>query len=323
MRKIFIFLAVVSIATGATFAEEGVLIDFNELVDDYQGQHQATLWDYSSIAGTRFSEEQKAAMNTSLYVPNWDVVFSSSSKTVTTERFSTVLLATVGDNSPQFAGAQVMGVRVHYPTGTFNSYAWVKPPFEIPIYATSDLAEDAPRGAQFVGFGVLQNVGVIKDIKVNVYGLNYPMGMAIVLRNENWETQQYPLGHLEFTGWRELSWVNPNYITDVRDREVKKFPLYPRSAPSIALDGIQFYRDAEQEGGDFLVYVKDIVITYDQAILLGFDTDLDHEGIWGILKKREDDRRKAELLRLGDKELLYYIEEQKQHKDAEEETPAQ
>lgn len=323
MRKIFIFLAVVSIAGGAVFAEEGVLIDFNDLVDDYQGQHQATLWDYSSIAGTRFTEEQKAAMNTSLYVPNWDVVFSSSSKTVTTERLSQVRAATVGDNSPQFAGSQVMGVRVYYPTGTFNSYAWVKPPFKIPLYATDSSTENAPRGDQFVGFGVLRNVGVIKEVKMNVRGLNYPMGAAVVLRNENGETQQIPLGHLEFTGWRELSWVNPNYITDVRDREVKKYPLYPRSAPSIALDSMQFYRDAEQQGGDFLVYVKNIVVIYDQAILQGFDTDLDHEGIWGILKEREEERNKAELLRLGDKQVLYYIEEQKQHKDAEEETPEQ
>lgn len=318
MRKIFISLAVVSVVVGAAFAEEGVLIDFNELVDDYQGQHQATLWDYSSMADARFSEEQKAEMNTSLYVPNWDVVFSSSSRTVTTERFSDVLLATVGGSSPQFAGNQVMGVRVHYPTGAFNSYAWVKPPFEIPMYATSDLIEDAPRGEQFVGFGTLRNVGVIKDIKVNVYGLNYPMGMAIVLRNENRETQQYPLGHLEFSGWRELSWVNPNYITDVRDREIKKLPLYPRSAPSIALDSIEFYRDAAQQGGDFLVYVKDVVVTYDQAILEDFDADLDHEEIWGILEKREDDRFKVELQRLGDRQVLNYIEEQKQHKDTEE-----
>jgi len=319
MRRIFIFLAVVLIVSGAVLAEEGVLIDFSELVDDYQGQHQATLWDYSSIAGTRFTEEDKAAMNTSLYVPNWDVSFSSSSETTTTERLSQIRAATVGDNSSQFAGNQVMAVRVHYPTGAFNSYAWVKPPFEIPMYATtSDSAENASRGEQFVGFGVLQNVGVIKEVKVNVHGLNYPMGAAVILRNENGETQQIPLGHLEFTGWRELSWVNPNYITDVRDREVKKRPLYPRLAPSIALDSLQFYRDAEQEGGDFLVYVKDIVVIYDQAVLEGFDVDLDHEGIWGILKEREEERQKAELLRLGDKEVLYYIEEQKQHKDAEE-----
>ena len=318
MRKIFIFLVVVLVLTGAIFAEESVLIDFNVLVDDYQGQHQATLWDYSSMAGTRFSEGEKAEMNTSLYVPNWNVIFSSSSRTVTTERFSEVLPATVGSNSPQFAGEQVMGVRVHYPTGTFNSYAWVNPPFEIPIYSVSDLAEDTSRGEQFVGFGVLQNVGVIKDIKVHVYGLNYPMGMAVVLRNESRETQEYPLGHLEFTGWRELSWVNPNYIADVRNREMRNYPLYPRDVPSIALDSMQFYRDAEQEGGDFLVYVKDIVVTYDQAVLLDFDTDLNHEELWGVLKKRMEDRRKAELLRLGDEQILYYIEEQKQHKDAEE-----
>jgi hypothetical protein len=319
MKKILVFLAAVLIVSGAAFAEESVLIDFNELVDDFQGQHQATLVDFSSVAGTRFTEDEKAAMNTSLYVPNWDVMLSSSSRNVTNDRYSYVRAVTVGENAKQFAGNQVMGVRVHFPEGSFNSYAWVRPPFAIPAYATSTQVEDAPRGDQFTGFGVVKNVGVLKNVRVNVYGMNYPMGMAVVLINEQQETQQIPLGSLNFDGWRELSWQNPNYVSEVRNREIRKVPLYPRSAPSVTLESLQFYRDAMQEGGDFIVYVKDVVMTYDQAIIQDVDTDLNHEEVWGILSQREEERRNAELSRLGNLQVLRYLEKQKMHQEAETE----
>jgi len=317
MKKILVFLAAFLIVTGAAIAEESVLIDFNELLDDYQGEHQATLVDFSSVAGTRFTEEEKAAMNTSLYVPNWGVELSSSSRTVTNDRLSYVRAVTVSEGATQFAGEQVMGIRVHYPEGSFNSYAWVEPPFAIPAYATSPVIEDAPKGDQFTGFGVLKNVGVIKSVKVNVYGMNYPMGMAIVLIDEQEQTQQIPMGYLDFDGWRELTWNNPNYVTEVRNRELSRFPLYPRSAPSVTLDSLQFYRDAMQEGGDFICYVKDISVIYDQAVIQDVDTDLDHEEVWGILAAREEERRNAELSRLGNLQVLRYLEEQKMHQEPE------
>lgn len=317
MKKILVFLAAILIVSGAAFAEESVLIDFNELLDDYQGQHQGTLVDFSSIAGTRFTEEEKAAMNTSLYVPNWDVMLSSSSRNVTNDRFSYVRSVTVGENATQFAGNQVMGVRVHYPEGSFNSYAWVRPPFAIPAYATSPVIEDAPRGDQFTGYGVVKNVGVIKNVRVNVYGMNYPMGMAVVLINEDQETQQLPMGYLNFDGWKTLSWQNPNYVSEVRNRAISQVPLYPRSAPSVTLESLQFYRDAMQEGGDFIVYVKDIVVTYDQAVIQDVDTDLNHEEVWGILAQREEERRNAELSRLGNLQVLRYLEGQKMHQEPE------
>ena len=317
MKRILVFLAAFLIVSGAAFAEESVLIDFNDLVDDYQGEHQATLVDFSSVAGTRFTEEEKAAMNTSLYVPRWEVKLSSSSRTVTNDSLSYVRAVTVGENAVQFAGNQVMGVRVHFPEGAFNSYAWIKPPFAIPAYATSTIVEDAPTGDQFTGFGVVKNVGTIKSIKVNVYGMNYPMGMAVVLKDENEEPMQIPLGYLDFDGWRELTWVNPNYVAEVRNRELSRSPLYPRTAPSVTLESLQFYKDGMMEGGDFIAYVKDIKVIYDQAIIQNVDTDLNHEEVWGILADREQERRDSELQRLGNIQVLRYLEEQKRHQEPE------
>ena len=311
MKRILVILNVFLLLSSALFAEESVLIDFNELLDDYQGEHQATLVDVSSVAGTRFTEEEKAAMSTSLYVPNWDVRLSSSSRNITNDALSYVRPVSVQENSQNYPGEQVLGIRVRYPSGSFNSYAWVKPPFDIPAYATNPVVDDAPKGDQFTGFGVLKNVGVIKSIKVNVYGLNHPMGLAVVLTDDQEQTTQHPMGYLNFGGWRELTWENPNYITSVRNREINREPLYPRSTPSITLDSIQFYRDAMQEGGDFIAYVKDIRVVYDQAVIQDVDQDLNHEEVWGIISEREERRRTAELKRLGDLEVLRYLESQK------------
>ena len=318
MKRIIVFLAVFLIVAAMASAVENVLIDFNELVDDFQGEHQATLMDFSSTAGTTFTEEEKAAMNTSLYVPNWAVELSSSSRSIVNDRLSYVRFPTVNAQGFKYAGENVLGVRVHFPTSPHNSYAWIKPPFMIPAFATNAFIEDAPKGDQFNGFGVIKNVGTIKSIKVNTYGMNFPVGLAVVLSDENEQTRQIPMGYLDFDGWRELTWENPNYIYEIRNRELRSIPLYPSRGAAVTLDSIQLYRDAMKEGGDFIGYFKDIVVTYDQAIIQDIDTDLNHEQIWGILAEREVERQNAELKRLGNLHILRYLEEKKMHQEEEE-----
>lgn len=320
MKRSIIILIVVSMILSAITAKESVLIDFAALVSDESGEHAATLMDYSGEAGTRFSDEEKAGMNTSLYLENWEVVLSSSSQSVTNIQLSQVVDAQNNANATDFPGEHFLGVRVHYPEGSFNSYAWVKPPFDIPAYATHPTDADAIRGSQFNGFGVVKNVGVIKNLKVNVYGMNYPMKLLVILRDENEEETVIPFAFLDFDGWKQLVWENPNYITDVRNREMNKQPLYPRSSPSYTLDSIAFYRDAMIEGGDFITYIKDVTITYDLAELEGVEVDFDHEQIWGILAEREAERRKAEMERLGNVQVLRYIETMKMHEDPVDET---
>jgi hypothetical protein len=267
--------------------------------------------DFSSVAGTRYTDEEKAAMQTSLYIPNWEVRLSSSSRTVLNDSKSYVMAVTTGDGAMKFAGEQIMGVRIHFPLGTFNSNAVVRPPFAIPAYATSAVDTEGKRGDQFNGHGVVKNVGVLKSVKVNVLGRNYPMGLQVLLRDDNEEVLPVFMSYLDFDGWRELVWNNPNYITQIRNRELTTYPLYPRSAPSVTLDGILFTRDAQQEGGDFISYIKDITVVYDLAVRADIDKDVDDEAVWGILSDREESRRNAELSRLGNLQVLRYLEGKK------------
>ncbi|MFP4383083.1 MAG: flagellar filament outer layer protein FlaA [Spirochaetia bacterium] len=329
---ILIGLAILCVS-GIGFAVEEVLIDFSTLEADYPQDNPVddseTILDFSTVAGSRFTEEDKNAMKTSLAIANWEVNLASSSGSIENMSNSMVRSAPVKEDASRFAGETVLGVRVHFPTEPFNSWALIQPPFEIPAYMDKQELqgdgtlvtpqEEQGRGRKFDNFGVIKNIGVVKKIDVNVYGLNFPYGFSIILQDSNNQEQEIYFGDMQFDGWNTLTWENPNYITDVRQRALRMYPIYPKSSPMRKLVGIRIYRDAMHEGGDFIAYVKDINITYDQAILPG-ESDIDHENLWQILTAREQARRKAELERLGQIQVLRTLEQKKMHQETEETT---
>lgn len=324
MKRIAIFLVVALVSSAAMFAEESKLIDFSDLIadtpTDKPTQNSATLTDYSTEAGSSFSDADKANMKTSLFIENWEVKLNSSANNVMAAGNSYIRAAKVKDAAQKFAKSTVMGVRVMFPTEAYNAYADIRPPFAIAAYEDKTTVgadgkltvapADANLGAKFEGFGVIKNVGVLKSIKANVFGLNFPETLTVILRDNNNNAQEYLLGPMNFDGWRELTWVNPNYISDVRNREIHQLPLYPNSFPMVKLDSIRIYRDGTNVGGDFVSYLKDIRIVYDKAILV-LDRDIDDEATWNILQTREADRRKAELRRMGNLQVQRYLEQKR------------
>ena len=332
MKRLFI-LAVVGILLGGTalFADESVLIDFTKLGADATigtnkapTENGATMIDYSAVAGASFSDADKALMKSSLALNNWQVTLASSARSIMNQSVTMTKEAVTNASAKQFNGVdmankKILGIRVHFPTEPFNSWALIQPPFDIPAYADKDTLQgaklvvaDADKGvgAKFDGSGVVKNVGVLKTVSITVYGSNFPNGLGVVLADQNGTEQTIFMDYLQFDGWRTLTWNNPNYITDVRNRELHKFPLYPNSVPFVKLVGIIVYRDAEQAGGDFVTYLHDITITYDKAIL-NPTRDINDESIWGILQQRQDARRLAELKRLGNLQVLRFLEQQK------------
>jgi len=333
MKKLCILLVIALLATGAVFADKAVLIDFSKLAADTKigdsevnNEHAATLVDYSDVAGTSYDEQIRNAMKSSLAIENWYVQLSSSSRTVRNQAMSYTKEAKVRAGAKAFDGEElanktVMGVRIHFPLPTYNAYAMVLPPFEIPAYSNkTELRQgkvvevEGDTGSKFEGVGVVKNVGVLKSLELSVYGSNFPNGIGVIVKDQNGIEQTIFMDYLEFDGWRKLVWNNPNYITEVRNREVRKYPLYPRSEPFLKLMGLVIYRDSMQEGGDLVTYVKDIKITYDRA-LLDTQRDINDEAIWGIMAARYEARKTAELKRLGDLQVLRTIEKQKMHKE--------
>jgi hypothetical protein len=327
MKRYFaiLFVALMLIGMGLS-ADESVLIDFAQLVADYPKdnpkENQATMVDFSVVAGSSYTAEEKALMKTSLAIQNWEVLLASSSRSVMNQALSMAKPAKVREGAANFAGATVLGVRVHFPVDPFNSWALVRPPFEIPAYMDKTVVnadgslsvpqEEVGKGRKFDNLGVVKNVGVLKSVSMNVHGLNFPHTISLVLMDENNEEQEIFMGNLQFDGWKKLTWENPNYVAEVRNRDLRVFPLYPKSAPMRKLIGIRIYRDAAHEGGDFIGYIKDISIVYDKAVLT-LERDIDDEATWGILQKREEARRTAELRRLGHLQVLRYLELKKMH----------
>lgn len=337
MKRLCILIGITLLLISVSaVADTSTLIDFTKLIkdatlgdNDKPTENKDTLIDFSSVAGSSFDEATKAKMKTSLALDNWEVILASSARTVQNQSKSMTKDSVTSDKAKPFEGEEmsnmhVMGIRVHFPLASYNSYSIIKPPFEIPAYAIKTelqgdkLVEvkDDELGTKFDEKGVVRNVGVLKSVEVTVFGSNFPNGFGLILKDQNSKEQHIFMDYLQFDGWRKLVWNNPNYITEVRNREVKKYPLYPKSEPFRKLTGMIIYRDAMQEGGDIIVYVKDIKITYDLAILEPV-RDINHEAIWHILSARQDARRRAELKRVGNKQVERYLEGLKMHKEAE------
>jgi hypothetical protein len=325
MKRIFVLLAVVVISVGNAFAEKNILIDFTKLVADLDnGENRQTSMDYSETTqGNSFTPEQRAQLKTSLLLKNWLVTLASSSQSVTNNALSYVKEAT----SKGFFDAEtpVMGVRIHFPVEPYNSWALIKPPFEIPAYDFSTVEEDGTitrpadtENQDFYaqsrfedGYGVLKNVGAIKSFSVRVYGLNFPHSLSIVYENDLGEQKTISMGYLNFDGWQRLTWENPAYIQDLRARTMRLYPLYPLNSAYIKFVGFLVKRDAASLGGDFIAYFRDVEVIYDKAVQ---DTapDIDDEATWRIRQLREEETAARDNRNFGVDQVLRYIEGQKQ-----------
>jgi len=332
MKKMLILVAIVSLVAGSLFAEEAVLIDFSILTADIRiplgpgdeetapNHNRATVMDFSRVRfGGSFTEEQRKVMKTSLAIANWEILLASSSRTVTN------MVLSYTKEAPSKQWGTVMGVRVHFPVETFNSWAIVKPPFEIPAFepqanvSDDGTIEETEEGGDGIssasrfenGFGVIKNVGTIKSIAVNVYGLNFPHGLNTLIIDNQGVTKTMFMGYLNYDGWGELRWDNPQYIKEVRNRDLRLYPLYPTSTPFIKFGGFEIKRDAAKEGGDFITYFKDVKVIYDKAVL-DQDRDIEDEGLWNIIRDRENARKSWEMERFGHNQILRYLDAQKQ-----------
>ena len=351
MKKTLVLSAAIAAIFGtAAFATEATLIDFTTLNADMTvkmpdsdveiPQNSRTIMDYGRAAGATFSEEQKDLMKTSLYIGEWEVVLNSSARNTVSVSQSIVKPAPVKESAKvPFAGEEVMGVHVIFPTGAYNANCRIVPPFDIPVYEPlSDADENGNRQEQtdeqkasehFLfeadgdetqgapAYGVVRNVGTLKSIAVTTMGMNYPHALYVLLkdnetdeRGASVEERRYFMGYLNFDGWKTLTWNNPDYISEVRTREIRVYPIYPRGLPFVKFAGFQVVRDASHIGDDFIGYFKDVKIIYDKAQLTS-DRDIADEDLWGIVSTRERAKQNIEFSRFGNKQVNRYLEKAK------------
>jgi len=264
--------------------------------------------DYSVAAGATFTSDQKSLMKTSLALPNWEVVLNSSARNVQSVALSQVVPAEVKRGDQPFVGSKVMGVRVLFPSWNNNANAKIVPPFEIQAYEPLDESGEEYRFEN--GYGLIRNVGTIKSIACTTMGMNFPHQLYVLLKDTDGIERRYLMGSLFFDGWKTLQWNNPNYISEVRTREIRVYPIYPRGIPYVKFAGFQITRDARDIGDDFIGYFKDVKVIYDLAVLTA-DRDIDDEDLWGIITKKEAARQAREMNQFGVKQVNRYIEKQK------------
>jgi hypothetical protein len=300
MKSLFVsfFCILLLCPVAAVFAQQQdvtggpqVLLDFSNL--------EKTDVDFSKFPGAM--AEGFGELKVDMKIENWAVKLAPSSASPENR-----VLSYCRPVFSQKLESNVMGIRVHFPTAPFNSWAKIIPPFEIPFY--EDAEGETGEGSKFINKGVLRNVGTVKSVSVRVVGRNYPHGFSISVKDEQDTVQEMFMGHLDFDGWRTLTWQNPNYITDVKQRDLVKKPLYPETMPSLKFDSFTVYRNGSQIGGDFVLYLKDVQMVYDLAIL-ETERDINDEEVWGILQARKDAKRAAEVRRLGLLQLLRRQEE--------------
>ncbi|MDY5123331.1 MAG: flagellar filament outer layer protein FlaA [Treponema sp.] len=330
-KTLGLFAAAMLLVGGFAFAEQQTLIDFTLLdadccADDngVNQQNKHTVMDYSVSAGATFTSEQKDLMKTSLALPEWEIELNSSAKSVTALANSKVVAAPVKESADvKFAGSNVMGVHIIFPTWNANASAKIVPAFEIPAYEPlADADENGVRqeptddekasGKTLFedGYGVIKNVGVVKAISVTTMGMNYPYGLYVMLKDTDNVERRYFMGYLGFDGWKELVWNNPQYISEIRNREIRVYPIYPRGLPFVKFTGFQITRDASNAGGDFIGYFKDVKVIYDKALLTS-ERDIADEDLWGIIGAKETARQNAEMSKFGNKQVNRYLEKAK------------
>ena len=311
-------------------AEEAIIIDFAllnaDIIADPNGkmtQNRRTVLDYGKVAGASYTDEQKALMRTSLALEQWDVELNSSAQNPLSIATSTIKEAEVRAEGEKFASQRLMGVRILFPEWTNNANAKIKPGFLIPAYEKMAQVDDqgnlqeptdedkASGKSRFEdGYGIVRNTGVIKSIAVNTYGMNFPHGLYVLLRDQNNVVKRYFMGYLLFDGWREMIWNNPSYIANVKSRELRLYPVYPTALPHVIFEGFLITRDAAHDGGDAIAYFKDVKIIYDKAVLTTV-RDFADEDLWGIQEERETKRKKIEVEKFGHTQVLRFLEQEK------------
>lgn len=337
MRKVIVYVLFLAVLVSPIFAEiERTLIDFGnyeQKIGQYltkEKENLQSLVDKYKQEGVDlyrewfFSQENAQKLldvwfdPASWKIENWKVELVSSARFIPNIVNSYLLKV----QSKMWG--DVMGVRIKFPVNPFLSNAKIVPPFRFtpyyldgsPVDPEADFSKQQFTDEEKVKNGILMNVLQVKRVSVWVSGRNYKHLLSVVLRNEDGVEEEYFMGPLFFQGWRRLSWENPNYIEQVNQRILQRLPLYPRSLPFKEFAYFKIYKPQEEPGGDFVVYFKDVSVSFDRAVVQE-ELDIDDEKYWQILSKEKIEYTKRSLRKIID--MVELVELEKKRKAASQE----
>ncbi|WP_024653380.1 flagellar filament outer layer protein FlaA [Borrelia persica] len=255
-----------------------LVIDFAELSKDSSSTN-LDLTDYVDRVYSGASSIMKPEdMILDLGIDNWTVLLTPSARMQAYVKNSTVVSAVVKSDSKRYPGETILGVRVLFPS-RIQSSAMVLPPFQIPFYAGED-------GNQFVGKGLIDNVKIMKEVKVAVYSLGHDVDLEVLFEDMSGMEYVYPLGSLKFKGWADLLWTNPNYLPGISSKIANdNVPNYPLPSSKMRLKAFRVSKFHTLKEQNLIFYIKDVRVIYDK-LSISMDSDIDNESIFNIYEKR-------------------------------------
>ncbi len=248
-----------------------------------------------------------------LSIDRWRIQLSGFSDIPICRSLSDVLIIPVasGKLETQEKFDKCLGIRVHYEYSYNNDWAQIKTFFPLSDYYSGD------------GKGMLRNVGPIKSISILALGRNYKNSIEVRMVDQRGQFKSINFGALYFRDWRRLTWENPDYIGDIRKRDIVKTHLYPQYEPFLKFDSIVIYKSPQEVGGDFVCYVKDIIVEY-EYMLSKYEDAVNDESIWKIQEtkaqeqKMKDDRYYDMYYSGSSKEEQYLKDKAKREKGEKE-----
>jgi hypothetical protein len=290
-KSIFILVLIFTLHLTGFSVIQRTLIDFNTYEEKMKQQFPEPPESYI----TNIEGKPSLVVGYKEYsLENWTVELNESASDVKNRVYSYCKAV----KSQKFG--TTLGVRVHFPKWNNNSYALVKPVFDIKVYDTN---------GQFINAenGVLPNAYEIKSISVWVNGRNYNFGLAVRLRDRYENIHEFFMGWLYFDGWRKLTFVNPNFTEKVQAKNLKREPLYPFDIPYYVFDSFVIYRPGFELGGDFVTYIAKVEVEY-TPYFVDSEEDIKDEEVWNIITTRMKRKEEFESKRLIENMYLYQQE---------------
>ena len=266
------------------------LLVSQEQSEEITAGYTATLIDFDILGNEgqlkEEGDEDLSKLLKQMHNDKWRVLLNSSADFVANRRLSYAKNIRVNKNRiPSYVGNNindnVLGVRVNFPFSKFDASVEIAPTTEFSFYVGKE-------GAAYLnGKGVIHNVSVIKSIHAYVKGRNFPLDLYINLENSDGEVKSYYMGDLKFDTWRELTWENPDYIPNVKQRQLKNKtvkPIYPILQNYLRLKSIKLKRrgDSEFIVSDSVTYFAWIKVIYDKVVVDSEEEEIDDESNWGV-----------------------------------------
>lgn len=304
--------------------------DSDESVDTDPGKAESTSGFTADIVDFDFISkkenfdstiETEKIIERSFFINNWKAVLNEGSRFPINKRFSYVRSVKVDKSKldekfKDFVGENVLGIRIMFPENKNSSFANVSQKFTVNPFFYKQRGKDSKRGFQ-------ENVGEIKKVSIVLKGKNYPVNIYLVFRDNNYNEMKIKMGNLNFSGWRVLEWKNQEYIQNPEDKiSGKSYPLYPATMPYMMFEKIIFERPNNSRSEittDFISYISKITLTYDKAIVLPEEDDIDDEETWGIYKHRINSARSGILDKFSQIEEIESLERKKMNISGAEE----